>query len=92
MPTGFVPQSIQITEGETIRFVNQSTTTSQLLCLGSDQHCDSLSLGPSSLKSPGAQIAPGQVKEIVFETYGTFSITSTEVPGMNLKVMVLAAL
>lgn len=91
MTTGFVPQSIEITEGETIHFVNRSSTITQILCLGLDKRCDRFALLPRGLKSPGVQIAPDQAKDVLFDTYGTFSITSTAVPGMNLKVTVDAA-
>ena len=91
MTTGFVPQSIEITEGETIHFVNRSSTITQILCLGLDKRCDHFALLPRGLKSPGVQIAPDQAKDVLFDTYGTFSITSTAVPGMNLKVTVDAA-
>ena len=91
MTTGFVPQNMEITEGETIRFVNRSSTITQILCLGFDKRCDRLALLPRGLKSPGVQIAPDQAKDVVFDTYGTFAITSTVVPGMNLMVTVDAA-
>ena len=91
MTTGFVPQSIEITEGETIHFVNRSSTITQILCLGLDKRCDRFALLPRGLKSPGVQIAPDQAKDVLFDTFGTFSITSTAVPGMNLKVTVDAA-
>jgi plastocyanin len=88
MTTGFVPQTIEITEGETIQFVNRSSTLTQILCLGIDKRCDPSALTPQGLKSPGVQIAPGQAKDVVFDTYGTFSVTSTAVPGVNLTVTV----
>lgn len=91
MITGFVPHTIEIPEGEIIRFVNQSSTITQTLCLGSNQHCDSNLLLPRALVSPGVQIRPDQAKDIVFDTYGTFSITSTAAPGVNLTVRVDAA-
>jgi plastocyanin len=91
MTTGFVPKNIEITEGETIHFVNRSSTITQVLCLGVDKHCDRSALLPRGLKSPGVQIAPDQAKDILFDTYGTFSITSTAVPGMNLMVTVDSA-
>lgn len=91
MTTGFVPKNIEITEGETIHFVNRSSTITQVLCLGVDKHCDRSALLPRGLKSPGVQIAPDQAKDILFDTYGTFSITSTAIPGMNLMVTVDSA-
>ena len=91
MTTGFAPHNIEISEGETIRFVNRSSTT-QVLCLGSDQRCDLTATLPRSLTSPGVRIVPGQAKDVVFDTYGTFTITSTAAPGLNLTVTVDAAL
>jgi plastocyanin len=91
MSTGFVPQNVEITEGETIHFVNRSSTITQILCLGMDKRCDPAALLPRGLKSPGVLIAPDQAKDVVFDFFGTFHITSTTVPGMNLTVTVDAA-
>ena len=91
MATGFIPQTIEVPEGETIRFVNQSSTITQTLCLGTNQHCDPNQLLPRGIASPGVQILPNQAKDVVFDTFGTFTITSTAVPGINLKVTVDAA-
>ena len=91
MTTGFVPQTIEITEGETIHFVNRSSTITQVLCLGTDKRCDPLAVLPRGLKSPGIQIAPDQAKDVVFDFYGTFHVTSIAVQGMNLVVTVYAA-
>ncbi len=91
MTTGFVPRAIEITEGETIRFVNRSPTITQVICLGTDRRCDPYAALPRGLKSPGVRIAPDQASVVVFDFYGTFHITSTSVPGMNLTVTVDAA-
>ncbi len=91
MTTGFVPKNIEITEGDTIHFVNRSSTITQILCLGFDKRCDRFALLPRGLNSPGVQIAPEQAKDVVFDTFGTFSITSTVIPGVNLTVTVDAA-
>jgi plastocyanin len=91
MTTGFVPQHIEINEGEMIHFVNRSSTTTQVLCLGANKRCNTLAVLPRGLKSPGIQIAPNQAKDVLFDFYGTFHITSIVVPGMNLTVTVDAA-
>ena len=93
MANAFAPQTIEIAEGETIRFVNQSATVTQTLCLGSDKQCDRsgfllLELPPQALVSPGLRLAPGQAKDVVFNTAGTFTLTSTVTPGMNLTITV----
>jgi plastocyanin len=91
MASGFVPRNVEITEGETIHFVNRSSTITQVLCLGTDKRCDPFAALPRGLKSPGIRIAPDHADEVVFDFYGTFHITSTTVPGMNLTVTVDAA-
>lgn len=92
---GFSPQSVVITEGETIHFVNKSAIT-QVICLGSNQHCDSTAIDPtvidpSALAGSGIRIAPGQAQNVIFTTYDTYTITSTTSPGLNLTVNVNSA-
>ena len=84
---GFSLSAIEINEGETIRFVNQSNVT-QVLCLGQDATCDTNAVAPKTLKTPGFQLKPGAAIDVAFEQYGTYNITSTNVKGINLKVTV----
>lgn len=86
---GFSQQNITIMEGDTIHFVNSSSGITQTLCLGQDQVCSS-AFDPPELKSPGLRIAPGQSKDVVFTLEGTYDVTSTTAPGMNLTVTVQA--
>jgi plastocyanin len=92
--TGFTPQTIEIPEGESLQFVNRSTTLAQVLCVGSDRRCARVVLTqlqsppPRGLQSPGLRIAPGQARNIVFDTAGTYMITSTVLPNFNLTVTV----
>jgi plastocyanin len=93
--TGFAPQQAEINEGESIRFVNRSSTVTQFLCLGTNRQCDSvafrtLQLPPIVLRSPGVRIPPGQAKDIIFDADGTFHITSTVDPNVNMTVTVNA--
>ncbi len=84
---GFTLSTAEITEGETVHFVNQSSVT-QVLCLGIDTVCDQNAVAPKSLKKPGYQLKPGASLDVVFEQYGTYNITSTNVKGINLKITV----
>src|SRR5436190_23343188 len=88
---GFSPQKLEITEGQTIHFVNRSSTITQVLCLGTNNRCDPYAVLPRGLKSPGIRIAPGQSKDVVFDFYGTFHVTSIIGSGMNLTVTVDSA-
>jgi plastocyanin len=91
MLNGFSPQKLEIPEGQTIHFVNRSSTITQVLCLGTNNRCDPYAALPRGLKSPGIRIAPGQAEDVVFDFYGTFHVTSIMGSGMNLTVTVDSA-
>ena len=91
MSNGFSPQKLEITEGQTIHFVNPSSTITQVVCLGMNNRCDPYAELPRGLKSPGIRLAPGQAKDVVFDFYGTFHVTSMMGSGMNLTVTVDSA-
>ena len=91
MLNGFSQQKLEIPEGQTIHFVNRSSTITQVLCLGTNNHCDAYAALPRGLKSPGVRLAPGQAKDVVFDFYGTFHVTSLMGSDMNLTVTVDSA-
>ena len=91
MSNGFSPQKLEIAEGQTIHFVNRSSNITRVICLGTNNHCDPYAALPRGLKSPGIRIAPGQAKDVVFDFYGTFHVTSLIGSGMNLTVTVDSA-
>ncbi|HYX50421.1 MAG TPA: hypothetical protein VE843_11800 [Ktedonobacteraceae bacterium] len=91
MTNGFSPQNLEITEGQTIHFVNNSSTTIQVICLGTNNHCDPYAALPRGLKSPGIRLSPGQSEDVVFDFYGTFHVTALTGSGMNLTVTVDSA-
>jgi plastocyanin len=91
MLNGFSPRNLEIPEGQTIHFVNRSSTITQVLCLGTNNRCDPYAELPRGLKSPGIRIAPGQAKDVVFDFYGTFHVTGLMGSGMNLTVTVDSA-
>ena len=84
---GFSLSTIEINEGESIHFVNQSNVT-QVLCLGQDNVCYTDAVAPKILKTPGVQLKPGAAIDVVFEQYGTYVLTSSNVKGVNLKITV----
>lgn len=88
--TGFTLSTIEINEGETVHFVNHSNVV-QVLCLGQNKVCDTNAVAPATLKSPGIRLNPSDSADVVFDQYGTFVITSTTMPGVNLKITVDSA-
>lgn len=91
MLNGFAPNNLEIPEGQTVHFVNRSSSITQIICLGTNNHCDPYAALPRGLKSPGIRITPGQTKDVVFDFYGTFHVTSLTGSGMNLTVTVDSA-
>ena len=92
--TGFAPKTIEIPEGEAIHFVNQSSTMTQVICVGSSKHCQTTvgilplqSPPPHALFNPGLKLAPNQAQDVVFDTGGIYHITSA-ITDMNLTVTV----
>jgi len=58
------------------------------ICLGHNQMCDTQATGPSALMSPGFTIQSGKTMSVTFPTAGTYQITCTVHPNMNLTVVV----
>lgn len=85
--SGFARSSIEITEGETVHFVNQSNTV-QVLCLGVNTTCDAGAIAPTALKKPGIRLAPGASINVPFELFGIYIVTSATKTGVNLTITV----
>jgi hypothetical protein len=83
--TSFLRNSVSISNGDTLHFQNPSDGVTQTLCIGVDQKCQPESGAPGALNH-GIQIQPGQSITITFNTDGTYHITSSSTPGMNLSI------
>jgi plastocyanin len=86
----FAVTSISIKAGQAVHFTDPAGTGGvHTICLGSDGTCDQSANGPQALKSPGFTINPGDpAKDITFDTPGTYKITCSIHPAMNLTVTV----
>jgi hypothetical protein len=88
-PVNFVQTSITLSTGQALHIVDpQSTGGTHMLCLGQQGACDANPSGPSELHGPGLPINPGTTKDITFSAAGTYHITCTIHPSMNLTVTV----
>src|SRR5215467_11485857 len=88
-PTNFVQTTRTIQAGQTLVFDNTVGGGGlHIICLGTDQTCDSAASGPSDLMHGGFTINPGATKSVAFPTAGTYKITCTVHPNMNLTVTV----
>jgi plastocyanin len=88
-PTNFVQTTRTIKAGQSLLFDDSVGGGGlHIICLGNNQACDSSAQGPSDLKSPGFTIQPGATKSVTFPTAGSYQITCTVHPNMNLTVTV----
>ncbi|MBF6592117.1 MAG: hypothetical protein IVW57_16530 [Ktedonobacterales bacterium] len=86
--TDFTRHSLTIQAGGAVRFVDEPSAAQHHLCLGRDGACHSSASGPLILRGLGFAIQPGQSKEVIFSTPGTYTMTCTIHPKMNLTVTV----
>jgi plastocyanin len=85
----FEQTTITIKAGTALHLADEQSGTTHLLCLGKDGQCDPSAQGPTQLSSSNPlEVDPGQTKDITFDTPGTYAITCTIHPGMELTVTV----
>ena len=84
----FVQTSRTISAGESLHFVDDPSGAMHVLCIGKDGHCDPNAQGPQALTGQGFTIQPGQSQDVRFDTAGTYPITCTIHPNMNMLVTV----
>ena len=84
----FSVASITIKAGQAVHF-DDSNGAYHVLCLGKDQQCDPNAAGPAELKVPsGHTINSGQTWDVTFPTAGTYEVTCTVHPNMNVTITV----
>ncbi len=84
----FEQTTITVKAGTALHLTDEQSGTTHLLCLGKDSQCDPNATGPQKLQGNPLQVDPGQSVDIVFDTPGTYNITCTIHPGMELTVTV----
>lgn len=86
----FGTTSITVKMGQAVHFTDPAGTGgTHTICLGSDGTCDKGAKGPQALQSPGFTINAGDpAKDVMFDTPGTYKITCSIHPSMNLTVTV----
>lgn len=88
--SNFAIHSITVKAGQSVVF-DDSGGGYHIICLGTDQVCDQTAQGPSELMGQGFTINAPQTKNVVFATAGTYKVTCTVHPDMNLTVTVTAS-
>ncbi len=92
--TNFTTTYVSIFSKDKVTFQNPSDGVTQILCVGTDQRCDTYQhdlVDYPSQFTPGLVIQPGQSVSIEFDHAGSYYITSKNTPHMNLKIVVTGA-
>src|SRR5690242_2400296 len=86
----FSVTSVTIKAGQSVRFTDPAGVgATHIVCLGNEGSCDSAAQGPQALEGSGFTINAGDPpKDITFATAGTYKITCSVHPSMNLTVTV----
>ena len=86
----FSPTSVTVKAGQAVHFTDSAGVGAMhIVCLGSDGHCDASAQGPQALEGDGFTINAGDPpKDVTFTAPGTYKITCSLHPSMNLTVTV----
>ena len=85
----FEQSSVTLTSGQALHLVDsQASGGTHNLCIGQNGTCDSSANGPSELVGAGMMVNAGDTKDITFSAAGTYHVTCTIHPNMNLTVTV----
>jgi plastocyanin len=74
--------------GDTVQFVDPATAAEHILCFGEGGTCAANADGPSDLNSGSWTFQPGDTKSVTFAKAGTYHITCTIHPQMNMVLTV----
>ena len=88
--TDFAPSAVTIKVGEAVHFTDPIATGGMhVICLGKDGSCDKSAQGPQALRGEGFTINAGSAaNDVTFDTAGSYKITCSIHPNMNLTVTV----
>lgn len=86
----FSPTSLTIKAGQAVHFTDLAGIgATHIVCLGHDGACDSTAPGPQELEGEGFTINVGDPpRDVTFPTPGTYKLTCSIHPSMNLAVTV----
>ncbi len=86
----FATSAITINAGQVVHFTDPvGTGGTHDICLGAHGTCDKSAQGPQALQGDGFTISAGDPpKDVTFDTPGTYKITCSIHPTMNLTVTV----
>jgi plastocyanin len=86
----FTTTALTVSAGTSVKFDNPTNGGGfHILCLGKDQKCAANPDGPAELNaSGGVTFNQGDSKSYVFAKAGTYTVTCTVHPNMNVTITV----
>jgi plastocyanin len=86
----FTTTSLTVKAGDTVKFDDPAGSGAyHVLCFGKDEKCVANPDGPAELNASGGVIFnAGDTKSFVFAKAGTFEVTCTVHPSMNVTITV----
>ncbi|HEV8192667.1 MAG TPA: plastocyanin/azurin family copper-binding protein [Ktedonobacterales bacterium] len=86
----FSPTTMTIKVGQAVHFTDPAGIGgTHIICLGAEGECDATAQGPQALEGSGFTINSGDSpRDVTFTTPGTYKITCSLHPSMNLTVTV----
>jgi plastocyanin len=82
--------SVTISAGQAVRFVDPASGGgAHKVCVGSGGTCDDTAQNPAELVCPGLSFAPGSTQSVPFLHLGSYAVTCTIHPSMQLTSSVL---
>lgn len=86
----FQQGSVTIKAGQAVHFVDPANGGNKhILCVGADLKCIPQAGAPAALNTAdGITFNPGDTRDIVFATAGTYQVVCTIHPGMVVTVIV----
>lgn len=84
----FVQTSLTVAAGTSVIFKDESSGAPHIICVGKNGQCQSNANAPKAIQNPGFNINPGSTKNVTFTKAGTYDITCTIHPQMNLTLTV----
>jgi len=87
--TDFTNTTVTIKAGESVHFVDGADNGgTHIICVGENGQCSNDASAPKDLQGTGFQIDQGQTKDVTFDKAGTYKVTCSIHPNMNLTVTV----
>jgi plastocyanin len=85
---GFQDQTITVTAGHGVDFVNLPQSPRLAVCLGQHGTCDTSAAGPDALQGGGLGLRNNESLTVAFNTPGTYHVTTVPMTAHDLTLVV----